>query len=326
MMRSSLTSIPHASTLSCSASCTGSSTPCRAANRVSASLLPAEQCRVRRPLSSLPRRPCAPASCPGYAMTAPPAPPTPRLPPWIRLPLLLHRHPTASRSSSPSAWSRTRTALLPQTGRRSTRRPLLAWPRPKRRPPAPRKPVTPPSPTRKGKGNGHAPPPPYTPPLPWILLQVGRLHLQEVRLTFTQPCCSRRLPPSSTFTPRPLPSTTSGASSTSSSTSTPTTSTDGAISFCWSSANSPFKHTSSPPRPPRRTGIGRTASSSPGFSTPSPTTSPKSSPPRAPLPGTPGLPLNPSSWAIGRHGRSSSRRSFATSYKVISPSPSTAAV
>jgi hypothetical protein len=59
--RSSLTSIFHASALPSSASRAGPSPPCRAALRAPVSLLPAEQRRARRPLSSPPRRPYAPA-------------------------------------------------------------------------------------------------------------------------------------------------------------------------------------------------------------------------------------------------------------------------
>jgi hypothetical protein len=69
-----LTSIPHASVLLSSASRAGPSPPCRAAPRVPASLLPTEQHRARRPLSSLPCNTCAPASCPGCAMIGPPSP------------------------------------------------------------------------------------------------------------------------------------------------------------------------------------------------------------------------------------------------------------
>jgi hypothetical protein len=66
----------------------------------------------------------------------------------------------------------------PGPGRRGGRQRLQS-PRRRRRP--------------RGKGTGARPP--YTPPLPWIPLRVGWLHLQEVRLTFTRPCCSRRPPP-----------------------------------------------------------------------------------------------------------------------------------
>jgi hypothetical protein len=243
-----LTSIPHASALPSSATRAGPSSLPSSATCVG----PSPPCRAT-PLCTGPveQRSCAPAT-PFYRATRarrPPAVLCHDRPPHRRRRhrgwLPLHRPPTSSRRSSPCAWPRRRTALLPQNGRRPTMRPSLASPRLKRRPLTPPKPATPPSPARTRNGRT---PPPYNPPLPWSPLRAGRPLLEEARLTFTRHCCSRRPPPSSTFTPRPSPSTTFGASSTSSSTLTPTTSTASAISFYWSSANSPSKRTSSPSR------------------------------------------------------------------------------